>query len=162
MQQLPGSTGALSAGPDTRPEGRRLHEYEIFGDRAQDVMVDGLTAPEHSRQRSWRARSMGSSCAGASQCQPYAHDTTGLTGGLDFHGAVPALWWAVTRKGPDCRWPSIRSAGDLLFAPAFAPALWSQADVRVNGSFPKSPTRRRGWQRRIRLWDAAQTTSLVW
>lgn len=31
MKQLPGSTGALRSGPDTRVEGRELEGYELFG-----------------------------------------------------------------------------------------------------------------------------------
>ena len=83
MKQLPGSTGALRAGPGTVIEGRELHGYEIFGGRVrpvedpalrpvfrgitlrdcavrdcllegafvQDVLIDGLTAPQDPHQR---------------------------------------------------------------------------------------------------------------
>ncbi|MFF4138882.1 hypothetical protein ACFY1B_47470 [Streptomyces mirabilis] len=83
MKQLPGSTGALRAGPGTVIEGRELDGYELFGGRVrpvedpalrpvfrditlrdcavrdcllegaflQDVLIDGLTAPQDPHQR---------------------------------------------------------------------------------------------------------------
>lgn len=83
MKQLPGSTGALRAGPGTVIEGRELDGYELFGGRVlpvedpaerpvfrnitlrgcavrdcffegallEDVLIDGLTAPQDPHQR---------------------------------------------------------------------------------------------------------------
>ncbi|MFE3410911.1 hypothetical protein ACFXMT_22075 [Streptomyces mirabilis] len=162
MKHLPGSTGALRAGPGTRIEGREFDGYEFFGGQVravedpalrpvfrditlrgcavrdcflegallENVTVDGLTAPEEDRLRvlgcTYRRvvlrgritnvgllpkvnlrpahlrplyqRANGDHWVELISEQDWALDITGLTGGLDFRGAVPAC---LVRRDPE-------------------------------------------------------------